>query len=488
MAQNISITNVINVTVSLTPQGLQVGNINTAALISREVPQGWDEGQLYAVYVSPTQVGEDFGTDSDAFAMAVAFFSQTPSPVSTSGYLTIIPRTGPAPTKASLAIQDLTYSAAAFGTGGNDISVAYSDGATAGAEVVSIVGEAITVQIEDGVSTATQVKAAVDASLAAMALVTVAITGTAGDAQTAPVAADNLAGGGAGTQQTVLQTIIATLNSVYYFAVLVDEEYDAATAAFTALSNYIQSIDKVLIYTTSDDALMSAGYLNALVSAGNYQTRLCYYGSPLLNGAEAQQTQMFSAAYAGRALSTDFAGNNTCITMNLKQLATIPADGTLDQSLVTEAVAEGFDILAPIANFTGLLTSGANRFWDQVYNAFWLQFALEVAGFNALALTNTKVPQTEIGMTALKRAYSKVMGQAVTNGYLAAGLWDSTDIFGPGTALVENIAQVGYYIYSLPIAQQSASDRTQRKAPLVQIAGKEAGALHSSNVTVSINP
>ena len=52
--------------------------------------------------------------------------------------------------------------------------------------------------------------------------------------------------------------------------------------------------------------------------------------------------------------------------------------------------------------------------------------------------------------------------------------------------MLRNIIDKGYYIYSKPIAQQSQVDRDARKAPLIQIAGKESGAIHSSSVNAII--
>lgn len=65
----------------------------------------------------------------------------------------------------------------------------------AGSEVVTVAVNAIHVRLQSGVSTATQVKVAIDASVPAAALVNVTITGTAGNAQAAPVAPTNLTGG-----------------------------------------------------------------------------------------------------------------------------------------------------------------------------------------------------------------------------------------------------------------------------------------------------
>jgi len=97
---------------------------------------------------------------------------------------------------ATLTTQGLTLTAvvAAAGTGaaGNSITVAFTGGGTAGAEVVTVVGTAISVQIESGVSTVTQVRTAMQAAPACTALVTT--TGTSASTVTT-AAAVPLAGG-----------------------------------------------------------------------------------------------------------------------------------------------------------------------------------------------------------------------------------------------------------------------------------------------------
>ena len=77
-------------------------------------------------------------------------------------------------------IQDILYSALAINP---SITVTYTAGGTAGSEVVTVVGKDITVQIQSSVSTAAQIKTAVEASAAAMALITPYISGTAATAQ-----------------------------------------------------------------------------------------------------------------------------------------------------------------------------------------------------------------------------------------------------------------------------------------------------------------
>lgn len=100
----------------------------------------------------------------------------------------------PPSVKASLVVQDITYTAVNGGTQGNSITIQYADTATAGAETVVVSGNAILIGIEDGVSTATQVKAAFDGEPDAVALATAVISGTASDPQLT-AASTPLAGG-----------------------------------------------------------------------------------------------------------------------------------------------------------------------------------------------------------------------------------------------------------------------------------------------------
>lgn len=98
--------------------------------------------------------------------------------------------------QAALTINgDLTFTAVSEGYEGNDITVEFTGGATAGNEVVSVVNKAISIQIESGVSTATQIKAKYDLSAPANLLATCAIEAGQGAAAQATAAADNLEGG-----------------------------------------------------------------------------------------------------------------------------------------------------------------------------------------------------------------------------------------------------------------------------------------------------
>lgn len=95
---------------------------------------------------------------------------------------------------ATLVIQDITLTAATAGVAGNLINLSYTTGATAGSEVVTVSGNAITVQIQSGTSTATQIRAAYDAAGSATALATSSTSGTGSTAQVTVNAAPTTTG------------------------------------------------------------------------------------------------------------------------------------------------------------------------------------------------------------------------------------------------------------------------------------------------------
>ncbi len=376
----IDITNVINISVSEAGPGAGRYNTSNLAIFSDEEYEESFGSSGYKLYVSPKGVGEDFGTDSKTYKMALAVFSQTPNILANSGYLVVIP---------------------------------FLDGY----ETVESLDEAI-----------------------------------------------------ARTQDLVQYFgIMAT-------GILTEEAMLAAAAA-------VQALNKIVFFVSDDPLDVEvAGMLDKLRSGGFTKSRGLYYGLDESNAA-----LYMMAAYAGRGLSTNFAGSNTTQNMHLKTLNTIQPDDTLNQTLLTKAKAAGVDVYASIQGVSKTLCSGKNNFFDRVYNLGWFVGDLQIAGFNVLATVGTKISQTENGVDSLKSAYRRICEQGITNQYLAPGAWNSPETFGDQEEFLENITQRGYYIYSLPVALQSQADREDRKAPLVQIAVKEAGAIDSSTVIININ-
>lgn len=295
-----------------------------------------------------------------------------------------------------------------------------------------------------------------------------------------------LTGGGG---ETVRAAIDRIGDAVFYYGVLIDNELAFSNATeFAALVLKIHAAGKLLGYCSSNINDLNPGSpLDLVRQASEFRGRMFYYGNALLNGAAVQQTQIFAAAYLGRGLSVDFTGVGTAITMHGKQLAGVTPDQTVGQLQLNLAQTAGIDVYVSIAGVPAVFSSGANQWFDQVYNDDWFAGALQVAGFNYLMPINFKIPQTEEGISGLKDAYRAVCEQAKTAGVLAPGAWTGAVPAGvPQKLFLQNIANVGYFVFSQPVAKQSPADRAARKAPLVQIAAKLAGAVHKSNVLVQM--
>lgn len=283
---------------------------------------------------------------------------------------------------------------------------------------------------------------------------------------------------------------LTKLKAIAYFGGAIITGFQPDNAAYQAAGTWAQANKVFVFMPTSQITDLTTGGLGPLITAaGETYARVLYYGvqDPAVSTIAAS-ARRYSAAYAGRALSCDFSGTNTTFTMHLKDLATILPDSTVsDTTHFAQAQSAGVDVYASVVGVPKLMTSGANGFFDDVYNLNWYSNALQVAGFNALATTSTKIPQTEAGMNFLKRQYRDVSNQATRNGFVAPGQWTATIPFGDPETFLRNISSFGYYVYSVPVSQQSPADRAARKAPLIQIAIKFAGAVHSSNILVNIN-
>lgn len=286
-----------------------------------------------------------------------------------------------------------------------------------------------------------------------------------------------------------LDEMIAALIQVIFFGGALWAGYAPDDAEVLDASTACQSLRVKLFASSHLQASLTTttGLFWKITDASEVHTRCLLY----LLGASALAARKMAAAYAGRAMSTDFNGVATTATMHLKTLVGINSDTEIDQTILNSCESVGVDCYPSVgggAQYVGkVFSTGANDFFDNVYNLDWLVFALQVAGVNALATTGTKLPQTEPGMAVLKGAYILILQQAISNGYVAPGVWNSPELFGSPEDLKRSVLNTGYYIWSQPINQQPQADRVLRKAPLVRIAVKCAGAIHSSHVIVSVN-
>lgn len=290
-------------------------------------------------------------------------------------------------------------------------------------------------------------------------------------------------------REPLTQAIMRTRAELYYHCVipclkLWDEDTGQFDEIMTA-SDYIQTQTMMLAIADSrDDCCDDGGLFDRICKKSNHKTRCFAYFAG--KGSE-QLARNMASAYMGRGLCVNFDGSGTTLSMQLKALATIEPDPAITETLFQKAKRVGADLYCSIYGVNSAISNGANEFFDNVYNDNWLFVALQVAGFNALRYANTKIPQTNIGIDALVTAYKRVLEQGVRNGAFAPGEWTLTFPFGDPELFQQNIRSFGYYVYPEPLAEQSQQARDSREAPLISMAVKRAGAVHSSAVIVYIN-
>ena len=88
------LVNEVSISVSVAPTGLGNFNVNNVALFTSEAFLSNTNNDAYRVYVSPSAVGTDFGTSSEAYQQALALFSQQPNILAGGGNLIIFPLVG----------------------------------------------------------------------------------------------------------------------------------------------------------------------------------------------------------------------------------------------------------------------------------------------------------------------------------------------------------------------------------------------------------
>ena len=487
----IDISNVITVTLLSALRGLANLNTSVLAIFTDEAPIA-SSFDTYGIYRNPNGVANDFGSDSDAYAYAVSVFSQTPNVLTGGGYLIVIPLnaaasataatlTGTAPINLlSLTATDYEINADVDGGGAADLTIGELDLTDIASAETSLNSTEVTAAgltfVLSGELTSATVTLKTSTTGATKSLVL-------GDTSTGTDIAELLnlpkaltvTGADAGTER-VKDAILRTNGSIDYFGIVLNQKLSDAELTETAA--LVQTLNKLMFVGSSLSADI-AGIFTTLKDAGYTHTRCLYYSS------SAADALTFAAGYSGRGLSVNFDGSNTAQTMHLKEITGFVADAGMNETLLNTASRAGVDTYVDFG-VPKIFTSGANAYFDFIYMQLAFKTRLQTAGFNYLAQTNTKIPQTEEGMNGLKDAFRKVCTAFVTNGSFAPGTWNSSSTFGNPEDHKRNIEDFGYFIYSDPISSQSQVVREQRIAPTVYVAGKSAGAIHKADVLAFI--
>ncbi|SAL25743.1 DUF3383 domain-containing protein [Caballeronia telluris] len=493
MSNTLPISRLVNATITLTQKAAQSQNTSTLLILGTSAVI--DLVSRFRTYGDITSVGTDFGTSSEEYKAAVLWFQQAPQP-------------------ASVTIGRWAKTAAAGQLLGGTLSAAQQalsnfTAVTAGGMKITIDGTLKTLASINlsSVTNLNGVASAVTTALASAGTcvwnaafqrfeITSATTGatSAVSFAQAPVSGTDISG---------LMGLTSTFSGAYVSGGAAAETALAAATLFDA--NFGQQWYALTIPSAVDaDHVAVAGYIEATATKHFYgvstqeagvlvasDTTNVAYQLKALGYKKTAVQYSSSNAYAvvsllARILTTDYTGNNTVITLKFKDEPGIAAEN-LNTTQANALEAFNCNVFVEYENDTAIIEQGvcsSGDFIDSVMGADNLAIDIQNAVFNLLYTSTTKIPQTDAGNHLIATKIEQVCAQYVSNGFLAAGVWNSG---GFGTLSQGDYMPKGFYVYAPPIANQSQANRAARKSVAFQVAAKEAGAIHSVDIAITVN-
>lgn len=495
-----SITNVITVALLAEGQAAAADNMNVTSIITGN--QGvLSSAERFRLYTNAPGVASDFGASSPESAFANVYFDTSPNPISAGGVLVMgywraSEETVPAQSATLLSEQATEAALIPILNGINDgsFTVTVDGGAEIDAtgidftavsefsDVVALLNTAITgatVTESNGYFTVKSDTTGVTS------LLTYFGTSTT-DTDISTILGLSSITGAVLTQgvdvvvlpaESKLEGITAIKAAVNIKgAMFIDQILDVDVPGLASFAG----ANAMLIYET----FSGASYLEKAASNPVWAVKLasqsnfrCLYS--------AAGNRKLSASYMSRNHTVLFTGQNTAITMNLKTLA-VAAEAYSDTD-VASAYTVGLDIYTTIKDVPVVLTSPANDFVDNIYNLLAFIDNVQTNSFNLLKVTPTKVPQTDPGVDLIEDDVEKTCRQFVKAGVFAPGTWTLADFFGDREQFLDAIKSNGFYVLAGQLEDQTTADRQNRISPVIQVAVKNAGAVHKENIIIFNN-
>lgn len=497
MTQGLPVNRLINVDIVLTPVAAQAPNLNSALIIGSS--NVIDVAERIRSFANIEEVADAFGTSVPEYEAAALFFGQTPQPdqlyigrwaeTATSGILYCGNLT---PTEQLIATWN-AITAGQFkininGSGATNVTCGTFAAAANLNAVAAIIQVAVRAIGGGGFAAATVVwngsqfvftSGTTGAASTVVALtagnaadISVALKGTAG-------LLDETVAGIAAEEPVAAVAILDNLREYWYMTTfaddsLTDNQIIAVAAYIEAASNKhiygVTSTDVDILDPTEDEDIAS------LLKDLGYDRTFTQYS----------QNPYAAASWLGRAVTVNFEGNSTVITMMYKGEPGVVAE-SLTSAQATAVADKNANVYVNYNNDTAIIQHGkmaSGAFFDEIQNTDWMAYSIQTAVFNLLYTSSTKIPQTDAGNHLIANAIESACAQAVANGTLAPGQWNAN---GFGQLKQGDWLDKGYYIYAPPIYLQSQASREARKSVPFQVAVKLAGAVQTSDIIVNVN-
>lgn len=505
MARGLNIQRVINVTLTIAALAAGYRNFGVSMAISSE--EVIDTVERIRPYTSSEEVVADFGTSSPTAQAAILYFSQDPQPS-----IFYVGRWAQFATPGALRGKILT---------GLELLLSRYTTVTDGSFLISIDGAPLVVTAVN-LSTATNlngvaslIQAAIRAKGGAAGVTAATVqwdgsrftvrSGTTGVTSTVSYGAAHAAGtdlsgilgfrtdaanvpvnGIAAESYLNAVSILADKSSDWYMCAAATETQPSVTDHL-AVASYIESMTMRRLYgvTTQDTAVLDA------TRGDDFASQAKLLGLERTFSIFSSWSPLAIFSFMARAATVIFEGSNTTITLKFKRLPGIVAESLSESQVqaltnkncnvfVNYAIGSGNNAIAIVQE--GVMANG--YYFDEVQGTDWLVNKVQTDLFNLFYQSTTKIPQTDEGMIIIVNQINSSFSQSVTNGLVAPGQWNA-DGFGAlrrGATLTR-----GFYVYCPPVASQQQADRERRISPPIQAAAKLAGAVHKTNLAITVN-
>jgi hypothetical protein len=283
--------------------------------------------------------------------------------------------------------------------------------------------------------------------------------------------------------ETLVDAVQAIANiSADWYGLYVASSVIPTTNEYLAVAAFIEGsgLSRIFGITSNATAILDSAQTTDIASqlkALGYKRTFIQYSS---------KSAYASASIFGRAFTVNFDGSNTTLTIKFKQEPGVSAE-TITASQAATLRDKNCNVFVKYNNDTNIIQEGVmvnGFFFDEVHGTDWLQNAVQTAVYNLLYTSPTKIPQTDAGINVITTTIAQVLTQAVVNGLVAPGQWNAP---GFGALNQFDTLETGYYIYAPPVASQLQADREARKAPVIQVAIKLAGAVHFVDIIINVN-
>lgn len=496
----LSVSRLVKVNVILAALAAQAQSLSTLLLLTSSAIV--DVFERMRSYTTLAAVAADFGTTGPEYLAAQLYFAQTPQPS-----LLKIGRWAKTATYGHLKGAPLTATNSLIATWNAVTAGAFKIAMDGGAAVaVSALNFSTDLNLN---AVAARLQAAIRAAAAGTGYTGALVTYNANygrfefssGTQGATSAVSFLTAPGAGTD---ISAMLGGLSTSGGYLV----QGQAAETALTAASLFDSQFGRswyglVIPEGTDDDQIAVAGYIEAANNKHIFAitsqdpavmsavaTSDVAYRAKALGYSKTMVQYSSTSAYAAvsliaKAMSTDWAGNNTAITLMYKGEPSVVAE-SINETQAQAIAGKNANVFVNYDNNTAIIQNGtvaSGDFIDTITGADALAVDIQTSLYNLLYTSPTKIPQTDAGTGLMIATIEQVCAKYATDGYLAPGVWDQT---GFGNIAQNDFLPKGYYVYAPPVASQLKADRQARKAVAIQVAAKCAGAVHSFNLQLNI--